>query len=144
MVVKSKRRRNSSIMDELFSSGFRNGNLYEEFDPEIFTLLENLEMQSTMNSVKTHQTLGQLDTDGKNFVATFTEEGSSAIENLRYLNDFLHVTFRNSPQTTYQYMISENVRKDLYREVINTLVDGEGSVGRKIQSLIATNQIHLV
>jgi hypothetical protein len=131
-------------MDELFSSDFLNGNLHEEFDDEIFKLMENLEMQATMNSVKTKKALGQLDSDGKNFIATFTEEGSSAIASMSYTNDSLYVTFRKSMQNTYQYMVSEEVRSVLYKEVIDTLVDGEGSVGRKVQNLIATNQIHLV
>lgn len=131
-------------MDELFSSGFLNGNLYEEFDDEIFKLMENLEMQSTMNSIETMQALGQLDSDGKNFVASFTEEGSSAVMSMSYNNDSLFVTFRKSPDTTYQYVLTEKVRSDIYDEVVATLVDGEGSVGRLIQGLISSNQIHLV
>jgi hypothetical protein len=144
MVTRSKKKKVSSSMDELFSSDFHNGGVYEEFDAEIFNLMEKLEMQATMNSIETQRDLGQLDSDGKNFVATFTEEGSSAVQSMSYANDSLFVTFRKSPDMSYQYMLSDTIRKQIYDEVISTLVDGEGSVGRKIQNLISTNQIHLV
>jgi hypothetical protein len=144
MVTKSRKRKVSSSIDELFSSGFSNGGVYEEFDSEIFDLMEKLEMQATMNSIETQQTLGQLDSDGKNFVATFTEAGSSAIQTMSYSDEALFVTFRKSPEMVYQYMLSEATREQIYNEIISTLVEGEGSVGRLIQNMISTNKIHLV
>lgn len=117
----------------------------EELDFDTLKLLEDYEMQSTMNSVETMAKLGQLQMgDNNTFIATFTEEGSSALLSLSYVNDLLNVVFRKSPSMEYQYAISENDLMDLIEEVEATLIDGEGSVGRKIQSLISNNKVQLV
>lgn len=117
----------------------------EQLDFDTLKLLEDYEMQSTMNSVKTMPKMGELQMgDNNTFIASFTEEGSSAVQTVSYLNDLLNVVFRKSPSMEYSYAISESDRLDLLEEVEATLIEGEGSVGRMIQSLIRTNKVQLV
>jgi hypothetical protein len=131
------------LIDDLMNGGFFSSYERETLDDDLSLLLEEFEMQSTMNAIVTMKALGELDSDGLNFIASFTEQGSSAIMKMSYTGEFLNVIFRKSPQTEYQYIISEDQRNRIYNEVTSTLIDGEGSVGRLIQSMISTQQIKL-
>lgn len=131
-----------ALIDDLMNDGFFSSYGGENLD-NLSQLLEEFEMQSTMNAIVTMEALGELDSDGRNFIASFTEQGSSAIMKMSYTGEFLNVIFRKSPQTEYQYIISEDQRNRIYNEVTSTLVDGEGSVGRLIQSMVSTQQIKL-
>jgi hypothetical protein len=131
------------LIDDLSKNGFFSSYAGEMLDDDLSQLLEEFEMQSTMNAIVTMEALGNLDSDGHNFIATFTEQGSSAVMKMSYTGEFLNVTFRKSPQTEYQYIINEDQRSRIYNEVMSTLADGEGSVGRLIQNMISTQQIQL-
>jgi hypothetical protein len=146
MVSKSMKKGGRNIpvlIDDLMNGGFFSSYERETLDDDLSLLLEEFEMQSTMNAIVTMKALGELDSDGLNFIASFTEQGSSAIMKMSYTGEFLNVIFRKSPQTEYQYIISEDQRNRIYNEVTSTLIDGEGSVGRLIQSMISTQQIKL-
>jgi hypothetical protein len=147
MVRKSSRRRSSditSLVDSLIDTEvFSCYN--EELDLETLKLLEIYEMQSTMNSVDTMPAMGQLDVGPNNtFSATFTEEGSSAIQSVSYMGEMLDVIYRSNPSVIYQYTATEDTLSDIMKEVQATLVDGEGSVGSIISRLKNSNAIQLV
>ena len=102
-------------------------------------------MQSTMNSVDTMPAMGQLDVGPNNtFSATFTEEGSSAIQSVSYMGEMLDVIYRSAADVIYQYTATEDTLSDIMKEVQATLVDGEGSVGSIISRLKNSNAIQLV
>jgi hypothetical protein len=131
------------LIDELSEAGFFSSHEEENLDDDLFELLEEFEMQSTMSAMVTMEAMGNLDSDGKNFIATFTEEGSSAIMKMTYNGEYLSIIFRNSQQTEYQYIITEDQRNRIYNEVVSTLAEGEGSVGRLIQSMVSSQEIKL-
>jgi hypothetical protein len=148
MVRKSSRRRRStditSLVDSLIDTELFSC-YNEELDLETLKLLEIYEMQSTMNSVDTMPAMGQLDVGPNNtFSATFTEEGSSAIQSVSYLGEMLDVIYRSNPSVIYQYTATEDTLSDIMKEVQATLVDGEGSVGSIISRLKNSNAIQLV
>lgn len=147
MVKKSSPRRPdkiTSVIDDLIDLDFI-PSCNEEFDLETLKLLEEYEMQSTMNSVETQTAMGQLDVGPDNtFQATFTEEGSTPIQSMSYMNDLLTVVFRSNPGTEYQYIVPVDTLTQIIDEVRSTLVEGEGSVGRLINSLIRSNTLQLV
>lgn len=146
MVKKSSKKERSDIasaIDNIIDTSiFEGGN--ETFDFETLKLLEQIEMTATMNSVTTQETLGTLNTGEDNtFNATFTPEGSSAINSMSYDGTNLSVIFRGK-DTVYEYMLSEDSLADVIDELYATLVDGEGSVGSLINSMIRKNQLQLV
>jgi hypothetical protein len=141
--MKKGSRNMPSLIDDLDDTGLFSSYGGERLDNDLFEILEEFEMQATMNAMVTLEAMGNLDSDGQNFIATFTEQGSSAIAKMSYTGDYLNVTFRKSPQTEYQYIISEDQRSRIYNEAHSTLSEGEGSVGRLIQNLISTQQIKL-
>lgn len=146
MVNKSSKKECSDIasaIDNIIDTSiFEGGN--ETFDFETLKLLEQIEMTATMNSVTTQETLGTLNTGEDNtFNATFTPEGSSAINSMSYDGTNLSVIFRGK-DTVYEYMLSEDSLADVIDELYATLVDGEGSVGSLINSMIRKNQLQLV
>jgi len=116
----------------------------ETLDPETLKLLNEYEMEATMNSVKTKPVMGEL-MEGPNntFSATFTDEGSSSIRTMTYDGNMLNVTFRVNPQT-YQYNVPADVLTRIREEVNTTLIEAEGSVGKLINTLIRNNSIQLI
>jgi hypothetical protein len=132
-----------SAVDDLMDTGFFSGPS-EELDLDVLEILEDYEMESTMNSVKTYESLGQLTVDGDDFVATFTEMGSAAVSVLSYKNDILTVTFRNKPDTQYQYTVSKALLKQIHNELDAVLGQGEGSIGKLIQKNIQNNSMQLI
>lgn len=147
MVKKSSRRRSTditSVVDDLMNSDIFSG-YNEQLDNETLQLLEIYEMQTTMNSVNTMPSMGQLDVGPENtFSATFTEEGSSAISSMSYMGELLNVVYRSNPEMTYQYTATDAILSDIMDEVQATLVEGEGSVGSLISRLKNSNSIQLV
>jgi hypothetical protein len=141
MVIRSEEKY-PVLIDELSEAEFSLSH-EENLDDDLFELLEEFEMQSTMSAMVTLEAMGNLDSDGKNFIATFTEEGSSAIMKMTYNGEYLSIIFRNSQQTEYQYIITEDQRNRIYNEVVSTLAEGEGSVGRLIQSMVSSQEIKL-
>jgi hypothetical protein len=141
MVIRSEEKY-PVLIDELSEAEFSLSH-EENLDDDLFELLEEFEMQSTMSAMVTLEAMGNLDSDGKNFIATFTEEGSSAIMKMTYNGEYLSIIFRNSQQTEYQYIITEDQRNRIYNEVVSTLSEGEGSVGRLIQSMVSNQEIKL-
>lgn len=146
MVVRSRHKEDndySSMIDDLIETSFLESG-YETLDSETLKLIEDYEMTATMNSITTQPKLGQLNIGQDCFNASFTPEGSSAIERMTYNDEILTVTFRRSPGTQYEYIIpSMRTLSNIMEEVQATLVEGEGSVGRMIQSLIRNNEIQL-
>lgn len=117
----------------------------EILDDETLKLLDEYDMESTMNSVQTNMAMGQLVAGSNNtFAATFTEQGSSSIATMSYDGSMLNVTFRTNPQTEYSYNVPEGTLVTIREEVNATLIDGEGSVGKLMNSLIRNQSIQLI
>lgn len=134
-----------SLMSELLDSDYIPACYHENFDDETLKLLHGIEME-LLDPIKTQKEFGELSVgDGGSFVATFTVEGSSSIQYLQMSpKDNLVIAFRRNPNKYYQYVVKPEIKKQIFDEVKATLVEGEGSVGRLVQSLIRSNKLQLI
>lgn len=147
MIKKSRKQQETDVadvIDNLIETEFI-PTCNEELDEETLKLLDEYDMESTMNSVETQTEMGQLMVgENQSFSAVFTPSGSSSVSTMAYDGNMLRVTFRTNPKNEYSYTASEAVLEQIREEVDATLIDGEGSVGKLMNSLLNNRSIQLI
>jgi hypothetical protein len=142
--IEKANHRAMKAIDDLMGTDLFGNTIVETLDPSVLKLLDEIEMNETMERVETLDQYGILSENGNEFVADLTEEGSSAVSRISFVNDYLYVTFRKS-ETVYEYSISDDTREEIYETILNRLSGGkDSSVGSMIQQMIHNGKMVLI